>query len=292
MKKVLLTSSMLALMAGAAHAEVTIGGDTRLGVTYNEGNTGRKTDIEQRTNFNIDGSTSTDGGLTVGARVRIRSNETDVSGSPQTDNTSGASVYVASDSFRLTVGNVADALDSLPNLYDGAVGLTGLGFLSAVTSGAAGFQSNNSGQDGVRLDASFGGADLAVAFTDSDNSITTDDAISASIAYTFGDWVVAVGHEDTNGVGVTTATLGGSFGNFGIDAVVSDNNGTTAMSLSANTSLDSGLGLSAFAADNGGANTAFGIGFTYGLGGATLAGGVVSDFNQNMRADFGIRAKF
>lgn len=294
MKKVLLTTSALAFaMAGAATAEVKIGGSARIGIEYHE-NAAQEWDVEKRTTFNIDASTSTDSGLTLGARVRIRSDEgTAASG------VSASYVYVGNDVFKLTVGNHHSAVETLPGLYANSVGLTGLGYHNLVTNDIAtgywdwsSFSSGGGGNDVVRLDASFGGADFVLAYADNNNATSNDDEISASIAYTFGDWTVAVAHQDVDGAGTTIGTIGGSFGGFDVDLGLADNDGTFKWSLGFGTELDSGLGIRVFAAQEDDQDTIFGLGATYGIGGATLAGGIVQNEAGDMRADFGIRTSF
>ncbi|MFQ5439155.1 MAG: porin, partial [Paracoccaceae bacterium] len=79
MKKVLLTTSALTLLAGAAAAGVSLSGYGRIGVTYN-GGTGVSATYS-RFRLNITGTTQTDGGLTFGAWVRINSTQTTLSAS-------------------------------------------------------------------------------------------------------------------------------------------------------------------------------------------------------------------
>ncbi len=293
MKKVLLTTSALAFaMAGAAYADVSVGGSARVGITFNE-NAAQEWDIEKRTTFNIDGTTTTDGGLTIGARIRLRSDENDAAGT-NANEFSGSRVTLSNDVFKLSVGNAADVMENLPGMYANSVGLTGLGYYDVVAGTNQGFSSEGVGNDVVRLDLSFGGADFSLSYQDFDNSISDDDQVGASIAYNFGDWTVAVGHEDVDGAGFTAATVGGSFGNFDVDLAYADNDGTNKWTVGAGTSLDSGLGLRAYVTDTGvdGEDTVFGLGFTYSLGGATLAGGLVSKPDGDLRADFGVRTKF
>jgi len=300
MKKVLLTTSALTvLMSGAAYADISLSGSARMGVTYQEdrmvGGQEQELDVEVRSTFNINGTATTDSGLEMGATIRFRSDENDAAGQQEF---SGTRVHISNDMFKLSVGNVADVLDTLAGSYDGSVGLTGLGDLANVMKNDNGFSSEGIGGDGVRLDASLGGADFALSFLDGDNTNSDDDQVGASVAYTFGDFTVAVGHEETGDDSVTAATFQAAFSGFDVDLQIADNDvggvETTAYSLAVATDLDSGLGLKAFISDNDevGADTAFGVGFTYSLGGATLAGGIASDFDQNMRADFGVRTKF
>jgi len=297
MKKVLLTTSALTMiMSGAAFAEVKIGGSARIGIEYNGTAGAQEWDVEKRTTFNIDASTSTDNGLTLGARIRLRSDEgTAASG------VSASYVYVGNDVFKLTVGNHHSAIETLPGLYANSVGLTGLGWNGLPTNDQttgtfdwSSFSSGGGGSDVVRLDASFGGADFVLAYADFNNSTSSDDELSASIAYNFGDWTVAVAHQDVDGTGTTVATIGGSFGNFDVDLGFADNDGTNKWTVGVGTSLDSGLGLRAYVSDEDatGQDMVFGLGATYSLGGAVLVGGVTQTESGDTRADFGIRTSF
>jgi outer membrane protein OmpU len=175
MKKVLLATTALALSAGMAAAEVKFSGDARMGLNYNSGGSavpnGNTVRLEKRFTLNIDGSTTTDGGVTLGARVRIRSDEADggnkaplrslkeiidasplsaaekdfLNGlnlsdrfaSPVTTGVSGARVFASFAGLTVAAGNINGAWESMPNLYAPSVGLTGLGWHGLISNVSA-----------------------------------------------------------------------------------------------------------------------------------------------------------
>ena len=76
MKKVLLASAVLAMTATVAAAEVTVGGDGRMGVTYTEGAVNELA-FTSRIRISFTASGETDGGLSFGGSVRADNYEND-----------------------------------------------------------------------------------------------------------------------------------------------------------------------------------------------------------------------
>ncbi|MDQ7079937.1 MAG: porin, partial [Paracoccaceae bacterium] len=70
MKKILLTTSALTLLAGAAAADISFSGTGRIGVTNVTG----PATVTHRFRVNVNASGETDGGLKVGGYVRINMN--------------------------------------------------------------------------------------------------------------------------------------------------------------------------------------------------------------------------
>ena len=68
MKKVLLTTSALTLLAGAAAADVSLGGHARIGISNSDGSTTNY----QRNQITFTGSATSDGGLTLSSWTRYR----------------------------------------------------------------------------------------------------------------------------------------------------------------------------------------------------------------------------
>ena len=73
MKKILLTTTALTMLAGAAAADISISGTARMGVSHNAAGANAGTTVNNRMRVNFNGSGETDGGLTFGAHLRIQS---------------------------------------------------------------------------------------------------------------------------------------------------------------------------------------------------------------------------
>ena len=111
MKKILFASTALIATAGVAAAEVSFGGYGRFGLFYDEGATGtaKETRLEQRFRLNISASNETDGGVTVGGRIRLQTGEgSDGGASGEGPGAAGFWVYFGG--FRVDVGNTSDVL--------------------------------------------------------------------------------------------------------------------------------------------------------------------------------------
>ncbi len=106
--KLLITTTALVMVAGAASADVTLSGYGRFGVAYNSdaGANTAKTQVTERMRLNIDLTKTTDSGLTFGGRVRIQYDE-NTAGSAL----SAAKLYVKSGGLTVEVGNVEEALE-------------------------------------------------------------------------------------------------------------------------------------------------------------------------------------
>ena len=302
MKKILLATSVLVGTAGIAAADVNISGGARFGVLYN-GFTGLW-DLTNRFTLNLDGSGETDGGLAFGGRVRIRA-ESGAAGA-----VSGSNAWIESNGLRLTVGNINGAIESMAGLYTNNVGLTGLGWHGVVTNywglvavpgpgiaywGWDAFSSGGAGTMGVAVDYTMG--DLAVHA--SYGTVSGYTALSGS--YNFGNWTVALGGQDDGIAGASmqdfvTANVGGSFGDFGVNAqYASFMSGAVSKWVIGGSYSMNDIGVNAYYGEESGGTSNYGIGATYNLGGATIAGGIagitVLGVTTNY-ADLGIRVSF
>lgn len=150
MKKVLFATTALMLTGGMAMAEVTIGGNARFGLLYQETDrdTDTETTISYRLRFNIDASKETDSGVTFGGRIRMQYNSGDIDAIDQvvTDPATGAivrdsggnlvfaqggtggarlnaaKIYASYEGMTVEVGNVDTAYDSAALLYASEIG--------------------------------------------------------------------------------------------------------------------------------------------------------------------------
>ena len=112
-------------------------GYARFGLEYNsEGDaTGDDTNVAARFRLNMDASTQTDGGLTLGARVRLQGEENSTAG------LNAPRFYMSTGGLTLAFGNIVGVIEAAPGLYmntkSAGVGLEGNG----VESVAAKFNS-------------------------------------------------------------------------------------------------------------------------------------------------------
>jgi outer membrane protein OmpU len=281
MKKVLLATTALALSAGMAAAEIKFSGNARMGLNYDSGGSavpnGNTVRLEKRFTLDIDGSTTTDGGVTLGARIRIRSDEADGGNSGPlpplppgfapavTTGLSGARVFASFGGLTVAAGNINGAWESMPNLYAPSVGLTGLGWhglISNVSESDEGdrhfdwdsFSSRGNGAEGVELIYTLGDFTAHVSHSSFGlrNVIGNGQRTAIHLAYTFSGWTFAAGYQDgtINGAVGDAAniedkwgiTVGGKIGNFGVSAGYGSNgagvNRINKFALSGNVTFD------------------------------------------------------
>ena len=294
MKKVLFATTALIATAGMAAADINFGGSARFGVVYNDSLATDELQIHNRFTLNIDGSVETDSGIEFFARVRVRGGNTGTTGLGASG-VSAPRVGMSVAGFTVATGNILGAYESAPGLYDGAVGLTGLGWGNLVGNTGAGvfdwdsFSSAGAGSNGVEVIYSNAGFGAHLSHSPS------NDRTAVNASYNFGDWTVAAAYQDNNGSANDKWALhaGGSFGNFGVGLSYGDNNGTTKVRVNGSASFGAGTTVTAYVADEeNAAETNWGLGFTHSLGGATLAGGVANTSAGTTLADLGVRFNF
>ncbi|UWQ32661.1 porin [Leisingera sp. M527] len=216
MKKVLFATTALIATAGMAAAEgVNISGYGRFGLDWNEANdvvgdadnTGA-TNITSRFRLTFDVSEETDGGVTVGARIRAQAENRDGSDGSQAAAFSSPQFHVAYGGLRVNVGNIWGAIDSAPGLYlnttSVGTGIDGMGFNSLAIKGAGfdTFTSGTSGVGGIEAIYSVGGFTGHISYS-KQNSNDLD-----------GDGVIDTVSDDANGVERTAIMLNYSFGDY------------------------------------------------------------------------------
>lgn len=238
MKKVLLATSALTLLAGAAAADVTIGGTSRMGIT----STGGNATTSYRTRLNVSLSGETDGGLSFGAFTRMQM------GNAATGTISGSNVWVSNGMATLTIGNAGGATSAT-----GAVFGCGVGFLGTCQDLANGlfswtsFSSGGAGSNVARLDFALGSANLSIS---GGNGNDTEVAMS----YSAGNMTIAVSHDAGIGTATTSTNVGAAGGT---QVRLSFDAGSANVSLQAARDTASGL--------NGAIASV-----SYGIGGGTL----------------------
>jgi outer membrane protein OmpU len=332
MKKVLLASTALVLSAGVAAADVTVGGDGRMGV-INNFDPDNTLSFTSRIRIAFTASGETDGGLSFGGSIRAdNSGGLTVNNPPagvpldvRSDVVPGGgvngvagSVFISGDFGRLSMGDVAGAPEAAVGDLSG-VGLTGLGDLNEMT-----YLSNRgaAARSAARYDYTFGdfgvhvSADNPVAFPNSPTvtvedpdtgEVTTrslrteNETYGVAVTYSGDLFSAGLGWEDRDGVG--SHIIGGVTVDFagakikGIFGQADFDGGDKAdqWGLSVDYTFDATT-LTAFYTDRdaGLGSEAFGIGAAYDLGGgASLRAGYVSNENISEDAfDFGISMRF
>lgn len=283
MKKILLATSILAATSGFAAAEVTVSGETRMGLVYD----GNDTRFSSRIRVSFDMSAESDSGLSFGASIRADQAGTGEDGADGVgdafggNDMDGGSVWISGGFGKLTFGDNDSAANVLVGNVSG-VGFTGLG------------DENELGYLGqTDTSALYEYTTGAISFALSSSQIdAADEAVSVAVRYTAETFSVALGYEDT--AADKQLTLGGSatMGAATVKAVIADRDlaADTAFALSVDYAMDATT-ITAFYADHG-AVDAFGLGVSYDLGGgAALKAGVV-DNGVDTVADLGVTMSF
>ncbi|MCB1342027.1 MAG: porin [Pseudooceanicola sp.] len=347
MKKVLFATTALIASATMAAAEVKITGYARFGLDYNDANErtgtaagGRaangvsSTNITSRMRLNFDASTVTDGGVTLGARFRVQASSGN--NRPAGAGFNAPRFYATYGGFTLGVGNIIGALEATPNLYTatsaGGFGIDGMSFHNVVTNVAGNvagqffnwdsYDSTGVGANGLEVIYSAGAFKAHLSYS-TDNGPRAVDRIAAHVAYTFGDWTVALATQDSDIIGEdkTVLTIGGKVGNFSVAAAFADNDGiqkaglygymdigtasTIGLFVTQEDAADAGaiaqgrdnrdnVGARVGAAsDTGGEGTSIGINYVYDLGGgAEFTFGAVKASTDNTRVQAGVFFSF
>jgi len=176
MKKVLLATSVLAMTAGFASAEVTVSGTARMGVIADFGDADPAFTSRVRIIFTASGET--DSGLSFGATVR-----NDQSGVGNTEN--GDSVVYISGAFgKLSMGDVDGAAAAAVGQVDG-VGLTGLSDLNEIAYIL--------GNEDTSALYEYSTGSIGLYFSAQPNDGNSNFGVGAN--YTMGDYKFGIGYE-------------------------------------------------------------------------------------------------
>jgi len=155
MKKILLTTSALTLLAGAAVADVDLSGYGRLGISSTGGTSSQYT----RMRVNFSGSSTTDGGLTMTANSRWQT--TGVA----TGVWAGPSMHVSNGAMGLSVGNTGGAISQTAGVFGCGAVMWGCSDLTDDRWGNNWVtrSSGGAGANVIRLDMALGGASVSVS---------------------------------------------------------------------------------------------------------------------------------
>ena len=216
MKKVLLASSVLALSAGFASAEITFSGSAVMGVGDDGVNDVRSV---METYLTATASGETDTGLSFGFETTIATYDTD--GGLNDD---GTSAFISGAFGKLSMGSVAEA-DEVATFSD-IGGLSGLG----VDNIAESFTGDSADRQSHDVNYTYSGGALMAAISAHIGNEGEGDAYAVGLKYDFGDAYVGIGYNDSSEVlpaadnagSVTTVYAGGTFGAFGIKAMASE----------------------------------------------------------------------
>ncbi len=307
MKKVLLATTALVFTAGYAAAEVTVSGEGKFGLKYlgaDEDNfisgtneNPEETELFLELDFGIAGSTTTDGGIEVGASFDI---DFDVVGDQGDVGDAGSEVddgeiFISAGGVTLTVGQVGSA--------DGVVigGLQDPGFDGiGIDDTATVFWDD--GTANVQVKAELGAITLAASGNLAENETEADDDYSIGAGYDAGTFSVGAAFSELNGEEVfaigATVTAGGA----DVDLFYHANDDADIAGYGASVTYPVGaleLVGTIGATDLDDDEVDFGFGAEYDLGGGvSVAGGIGSvdnpflDDDSVASADFGIKMKF
>jgi outer membrane protein OmpU len=290
MKKVLLATTALALTAGVASADVSLSGNARMGIQYNDGDNS----IEKRMTVTINGSTETTSGMTVGAAMNLRANE----GAAAV--TSGARVYMQTNGVEIGVGNIYGALEWMNGVYGASAGLTGLGWGGlAINTDAKGYwgwdaySSSGNGAEGVEVMYSAGAMSAHLSYSDTDLG-SASSRTAAVVSYAMGDWTVAAGTQSstTSTEDKMVVTVTGKVGDIGLGFAAADNDGERKIALNGSTTFGATTVSAYITNEESASSNPMGMGVAYDLGGAKIVGGVARTSTGTNRADMGVSFSF
>jgi outer membrane protein OmpU len=297
MKKVLLATSALAMMAGAASAEIALSGSARMGLVYDgtlNGGAG-ETFFSSRVRIVFTASGETDTGLSFGASMRADQNGGNSDGSENGDST----VFISGSFGKLTMGDVGGAADALVGQVSG-VGygpndaLQEIDFLGTEKTAAYYEYSTGALTFGLGAGQTYFDDDADGDFDDEDGV----DALNIGVKYATDAFSVALGYETTDVEDALHLGASATFGSATLKARITDRD--TESEIQWATSVDYAIDattITAFYTDFGDSDTQhYGLGASYDLGGgASVAGGIVQQnapAGDNTFADVGLKFSF
>ena len=293
MKNVLFASTALVLSAGVAAAEVTVGGDGRMGILYGENAAGTdEFSFTSRIRISFSASGETDGGLQFGGSIRADNAAAGTAGT-------AGSVFVSGAFGKLSMGDVDGGGKAAVGQVSG-VGLTGLGDLNEIT------YLSTPTDPAVLYEYAIGDATIYASVDQINDGV---DAYGVGVNYTFGTYTASLGYESVDGLGDHTILgLSAGFGDVTVKAVYGDFSGDVAgtdfdqYAVSVDYAMGPLVVTGFIQSDDADAlvddeDLNYGLGASYDLGGgASLKGGIAHDgdaaSDSDMVADFGISMSF
>jgi outer membrane protein OmpU len=203
MKKILLATTVLAMSAGFAAADVSVSGDGRMGIVSSDG----VSTLWNRMRIKFSGSGTTDGGLSFGGSFRAGE-----AGDADENSSSKGSVFISGAFGKMTMGSV-DSGDSAVVGQLASVGFTGLGSGNSISYAADGgvldLNDNDSGAS-ARVLYTYSGNGLTVAASSAQLTDGGNSSYGVGVSYTTGALTLALG----------TGQVDGTFDNVGRDTGV------------------------------------------------------------------------
>ena len=268
MKKILFATTALVATAGVAAADITVGGNARFGVGYSSGaenglagtggypsngndravNGRSKTDIISRFRLQFDATSETDGGVTIGGRVRAEADNNIYGGQVAAANAafrsnaevmlwSAPRLFATYGGFTLGVGNINGAVESVPGLYletrSGGTGLDGSQFVANVANVNNNYfnwdyydSDGNVSSNGVEAIYNLGGFGTHLSYSVS-NGAVAQDVVALNASYKYNNFTVAaaVQRSDFAWADKEVLTIKGDFGMFGARLAYANNEG-------------------------------------------------------------------
>ena len=288
MKKILLTTTALTMLAGAAAADISLSGSGRIGIV----SAGGATKVTHRFRINANASGETDGGLTFGAYVRMNMNGGAVGaiGAPR--------LYIGNGMATLTVGNAGGAISQAGNIWGCGIGFTGSCADMAAGGNAFTWVTHSSGAAGasvVRLDFALGSANISISGGSASGGAANDTEIAAN--FNMGTASVGVGYDSGTGAnGGTLLNVSFGAGSATIGGHIAMSNGTTGYMGTITTAMGAGSLYAGFGNQlNGGATAtraAYFVSYKQPLGGGANASVSVRSVAGAVTTDAGITFGF
>lgn len=192
MKKILLATTVLAMSAGFAAADVSVSGDGRMGIVSTDG----VSTLWNRMRIKFSGSGTTDGGLSFGGSFRAGEAST-----ADDDEASKGSVFISGAFGKMTMGSV-DSGDSAVVGQLASVGFTGLGSGNSISYAADGgvlaLNDLDSGAS-ARVLYTYSGNGLTVAASSAQLTDGGNSSYGVGVSYTTGALTLALGTGQVDG---------------------------------------------------------------------------------------------
>lgn len=265
MKKILLTTSALTLLAGAAAADVSVGGYARIGIS----NSGSATTNYLRNQITFTGSASTDGGLTMSTWTRYRHSAA-ASVFSGTGAFAAPRLSISNGAMTLTAGNGAGAIGANSGLWGCGAVMWGCADVVGDAWDWASTSSTGAGPNVVRLDMALGGASVSVSGGNGNDT-------EASLSLPMGGGSVGIGFDQNSASDQTiSVNYSGSMGGMPVGVRTSQSGGSTGYM--ANVTAPMGAGsVYVFAGKTISASNNYGLRYNQSLGGgASMQAGVTS----------------
>ena len=276
MKKVLFATTALVMTAGAAAAEVAVGGNGRMGIVYD----GSDWNFSSRIRITFSASGETDGGLAFGGSVRADNYEDD-----QATNGAEGNVWISGAFGKIAMGDVDSAAEAAVGQVSG-VGYTSMGSGQSITYIGAGA---SSGDPAMLYTYSAGDISLYLSAKDGNS----DEAYGVGLKYSMGDYWAGLGFESTNSADGWYLGGGATFGAATVTAVYGDDD---SLGQQYAISLDYGMGattVTAYYKDTEfSLDPNYGLGVAYDLGGGAKVKAGVGSLGGVDRADVGLTFSF